>query len=238
MASRGKSSKTKSGLSELINAVRANDECWPVIRQWADDAGHDRANAILVAALLEQSLEDAIITHLKLTPREARPLLFADQEGGLSNFAMKIKLAYALGIVEESIKAELTKIKNIRNVFAHTRADVTFQTPEIADACNLLQIPQTVTFGGLLGNLPMFAKGKYAKSIELIYLYLAYELEVRKETPVSFENSSFYYQIFLNKTHPGELAKALMSVSETPSSQETSAGRSLGSPPPGDPNAQ
>ena len=32
---------------------------------------------------------------------------------------MKIKLAYALGLIEQKAKKELTLIKNIRNVFAH-----------------------------------------------------------------------------------------------------------------------
>ncbi|MET4389475.1 hypothetical protein ABIB73_005246 [Bradyrhizobium sp. F1.4.3] len=232
MSSKGKSSQIRNGLSQLINAVRDADECWPVIRSWGMVEGHDRANAIVASALLEQSLEDAILTHLRLSPVEARALLFAEQEGGISTFAMKIKLAYAMGIIEDFIRSELTKIKNIRNVFAHTRADVTFQTPEIVDACNSLAIPEVVAFGGILGAVPVFAKLKYARTIELIYLYLAYELETNGPNAVLWENSRYYRQIFLREITPEALAEGLLQPSEP--SSDTQTGLSTQSPQPDD----
>lgn len=228
MTSRGKSSKIRDGLTQLINAVRDADECWPIIRSWGMIEGHDRANAIVASALLEQSIEDAILTHLKIPTAEARALLFADQDGGISTLAMKIKLAYALGIIEGFIKGELTKIKNIRNVFAHTRADVTFQTPGIVEACNSLAIPEVVKFGGILGAVPVFAKLKYARTIELIYLYLAYEIEIDKPHPIFWEKSDYYKQIFLNEINPKVLGDVLLNETPLPA-QNTQ---------PGDPSAE
>ena len=211
--SKGRASKANNGLSELINSVREDSESWSVIRDWHTLPGDDRAHAIVAGALLEQALEAALLTHFDLEEGEARTL-FADQEGSISTFAIKIKLSYALGIIDPTIRTELTRIKNIRNVFAHTRAAINFQTPPIVDACNLLQLPYLVQFGGLLGALPTFAKSKYAKSIELIYLYLISEnVSSARTGPIQYLDSSFYCGIFLDRLSRPEEAEKLLQPS-------------------------
>jgi DNA-binding MltR family transcriptional regulator len=221
MGSRGKNSKAKSDLSSLLNLVRDQDESWAIIRDWVAHPGDDRSQAIVAAALLEQALETALSTHFRVDEVEARTL-FADQEGSISTFATKIKLAYALGIIDPIIRTELTHIKNIRNVFAHTRASVTFQTPEIANACNILKLASVDRITGLLDDLPFFAKDKYAQSIKLIYLYFASgQLPKMQGKRMLFLHSDYYCSVFLKRpAMRATVAKVLMAMSESPTSPE------------------
>jgi DNA-binding MltR family transcriptional regulator len=234
--SRGKNSKAKSDLQSLLNIVRDRDETWAIIRDWVVYPGDDRSHAIVAAALLEQALETALLTHFRVEETEARTL-FADQEGSISTFAIKIKLAYALGIIDPLIRTELTHIKNIRNVFAHTRASVTFQTPEIATACNILKLANVDRITGLLDGLPIFAKEKYAQSIKLIYLYFASEqLPEMSGKPMLFSLSDYYCSVFLNRPSLKALAEGLTVLSEPSTIQDTPAKPELQSPPPDDSN--
>jgi DNA-binding MltR family transcriptional regulator len=219
--SKGKNSKAKNDLKSLLNIVRDRDESWAIIRDWAAYSGDERSHAIVAAALLEQALETTLLTHFRVDETEARTL-FADQEGSISTFAIKIKLAYALGVIDPVIRTELTQIKNIRNVFAHTRASVTFRTPEIANACNILKLANVDRLTGLLDGLPIFAKDKYAQSIKLIYLYFASEqLPEMLGKPMLFSHSDYYCSVFLNRPSLKPLAKGLMALSEASTSQDT-----------------
>ncbi len=44
-------------------------------------------------------------------------------------------MAFGLGLIGEGARADLSLIRSIRNTFAHSRLDISFRTPEIADAC-------------------------------------------------------------------------------------------------------
>jgi hypothetical protein len=45
----------------------------------------------------------------------------------------------ALGIFGQQTRADLNCIRDIRNAFAHSRALISFATPEVRDACGQLQ---------------------------------------------------------------------------------------------------
>ena len=236
MGSKGKNSKAKSDLSSLLNLVRDQDESWAIIRDWVDHPGDDRSHAIVAAALLEQALETALLTHFRVDKAEARTL-FADQEGSISTFAIKIKLAYALGVIDPIIRTELTHIKNIRNVFAHTRASVTFRTPEIANVCNILKLASVDRITGLLDDLPFFAKDKYAQSIKLIYLYFASgQLPEMQGKRLLFLRSDYYCSVFLKRpSFTASVGKVLVAMSEAPTSPEIPAQPEHQNPQPDDP---
>jgi DNA-binding MltR family transcriptional regulator len=217
--SRGKRSRASFDLQRLINEVRDATESWHIIQMWHTQPGDDRSQAIVAGALLEQSLEYALLSHFVLTEAEMREL-FADQvEGGISSFAAKIKLAFALGIVEKTMRKELTLIKNIRNVFAHTRASVTFDDREIIAACDDLKLPKTV--GNLPGLETINAKDKYAISIKLLYLYLAHDKKPKEERRLMYELSDLYCNLFLGRPSHKQMLKVFLdSKTEPGSSQE------------------
>jgi hypothetical protein len=101
----------------------------------------DRAEVLVSATLLEQSLETAIAHKFPgLTP-ENQGYLFSDPGAPLWEFDAKIRVAFALGIFGELARADLSAMRKIRNVFAHSRLKISFETPEIVEACKYITLP-------------------------------------------------------------------------------------------------
>lgn len=82
------------------------------------------------AALLETALERLIKHSLKRKDKELNNQLF-QQRGPMGDFYSKIIVASAFAVISESLAAELTIIRNVRNVFAHATANLSFEIPEI-----------------------------------------------------------------------------------------------------------
>lgn len=96
----------------------------------------DRTLAIVTAVLLENILEDAIVTRLRSLSNTQRSALF-DGESGFAGFSAKINLGFAVGLYGTNSQNELNYIRRIRNQFAH-HLDRRFDHPEIAKHCDLL----------------------------------------------------------------------------------------------------
>ena len=101
----------------------------------------DRAVAILAATQVEDSLESAILSRLspKLTKRDIAELF--ENEGPISTFSSKIRMAFALRLFGHEVRTDLNCIREIRNVFAHARAPIKFDTPEVAEAVATIKTP-------------------------------------------------------------------------------------------------
>jgi hypothetical protein len=63
----------------------------------------------------------------------------------LSTFAAKIDIAFALDIISQDIHDELTKMRKIRNVFAHTRAAVSLDAEPAKSLFYKLKRPPGIT---------------------------------------------------------------------------------------------
>ena len=59
----------------------------------------------------------------------------------MATFDQKIRMAKALKIFGREMGNNLGLIRTIRNAFAHSTVPITFSTPEIIAACQLLVIP-------------------------------------------------------------------------------------------------
>jgi DNA-binding MltR family transcriptional regulator len=109
---------------------------------WADSfvrlgEGGDRSLAILATAMVERGLQNAIIQRMvKLTKSEHDQLF--DGTGPLSSFSSKIKIAYSIGAISGSARADLDSIREIRNAFAHSIVYIDFTEPAISDRCRQL----------------------------------------------------------------------------------------------------
>lgn len=121
----------------------------------------DRAAALVASTLLEHALEEAISGHFApIDPNDIRRLFEGDneREGTLGSFYAKIWLAYALGVFGKQILDDLNMIRHIRNVFAHSPIDVTFDTPDIGGACQFhfidMLFPRDSSGGGIIGARP------------------------------------------------------------------------------------
>ena len=93
----------------------------------------DRGCIVAAGQAMNSYLEDILRfilarnTHVK---KEAVDPLF-DALGPLASFSARIKLAYALGLLERKIYLDLNRVRKIRNISAHSIAGVNFEMPEI-----------------------------------------------------------------------------------------------------------
>lgn len=100
-----------------------------------------RSIVLVVGAVLDQALEGAILTKLPGIKPGNENYLFSDDAAPLRDFDAKIRMAFALGLYGEAVRSDLSLIRSIRNTFAHSRLDITFETPEVAQAVKWFTLP-------------------------------------------------------------------------------------------------
>ena len=97
----------------------------------------DRACAVLSATVLEALLEKILRKYML---PEVPDDLFSGH-GPLASFAAKIDFAFYLGLISKSDHAELHRIRDIRNEFAHAlETDLSFESQLIAQQIANLRI--------------------------------------------------------------------------------------------------
>ncbi len=92
----------------------------------------DRGAVIVAAAILEDDLAEIlekllIANHM---PEKHRKEMF-DLNGPLSSFSSKMLICYGFGLISKDVFDDLTKIRRLRNRFAHSSEDVDFFAEEI-----------------------------------------------------------------------------------------------------------
>jgi hypothetical protein len=101
--------------------------------------GSDRSVAIILAAEVERFLEFAILS--KLTNINDHDKLVG-HDGPLATFSRKIHIGYAMGLYDVQFRDDLTRIKDIRNDFAHSVMPLSFNTTSVKDRCSAInQVP-------------------------------------------------------------------------------------------------
>ena len=95
----------------------------------------DRGAAILAVTDLERALEDAIRSKMyPLRPSEAKRL-FHGERAPLGSFYNKIWIGFSFGVYHQRTRAELDRIRQIRNAFAHAHRLIEFTTAEVVNCC-------------------------------------------------------------------------------------------------------
>lgn len=91
----------------------------------------DRGAVMLAATGVEDMLEYEILKRLPVlqTDNAARKQMF-EQDGPISSFSLKIKMAYALGIIDKDYRKRIDLIREIRNACAHCRKPISLAVPE------------------------------------------------------------------------------------------------------------
>ena len=114
-------------------------EAWESFRNRYESAD-DRTCAILCASYVDDCLfiltQDALLGSGK-----ARDGLLSDMMP-LSSFSARIKLAYCLNIIHDTVFADLNGIREIRNAFAHQVSDLSFAKDPIRSKCLGLVFPE------------------------------------------------------------------------------------------------
>jgi len=104
-----------------------------------DAERNDRGAAILAATFLENGLEFAVSRRLPGSARLHEALF--ENQCPASSLDAKILLANALEIIGPLTVSNLDIIKHVRNTFAHSSIPISFETAEVAAACNALNMP-------------------------------------------------------------------------------------------------
>lgn len=134
------------------------------------DGADDRTIALVAATNLEHSLEDAIASHFKGDVEKLRERLLSgghQADGAIGTFFAKSWLAHALGVFGPDTMEDLSTIRDVRNTFAHSIIDITFEAPPIARACKL-QILDRIPWKGGDHIRPSTPKGEYMYATSLL----------------------------------------------------------------------
>ena len=89
----------------------------------------DRTAAIILAAWVEQGLEQAIIGRFARNDNDTIKRM--QDHGSLNSFYAKNYLGYALGLYNQNTLRNLESIRKIRNAFAHSAIQIDFSIEEI-----------------------------------------------------------------------------------------------------------
>ncbi len=97
---------------------------------------NDRAIVIVGSAFLDAMLTDILTNFLVDDAKEVGKLL--RPEGAIGSFGARISTCYCLGLVGQTVTADLRLVAKIRNRFAH-EVDVQFSDSRIRAWCEALQ---------------------------------------------------------------------------------------------------
>lgn len=110
-------------ISEIASAVSGLKTPFDILFTFTD------AHSVIIgAAQLDSALEAALLTKMCQLSRDMKDDIF-DGHGPLNNFAAKILMAYALGLISRDFYNSLVRINKLRVKFAHSKTFLSFQDP-------------------------------------------------------------------------------------------------------------
>jgi hypothetical protein len=105
---------------------------------------NDRASAVMLAAVVETSLEIFIRSKIRPTFNSDDMRLLFDFRGALGDFASKTLIAYSFNFFGPDTRHDLDLIRVMRNEFAHSRRSFDFEAPAVTAVCQYLRAPDSV----------------------------------------------------------------------------------------------
>ncbi len=98
----------------------------------------DRATVIVATSVVEKDLVRAI--EIRMVPDERETNMLFKHSGPLGAFEAKVHLAYLMGMIDGSLRDDLTRIADIRNRFAHQVEPLRFNSHAVHALCDALTI--------------------------------------------------------------------------------------------------
>jgi hypothetical protein len=137
----------------------------------------DYEAAMVSASLLEFTLKLVIYDKFVTLSSDDQENLFDRPGASLGSLSARIAMAHALGIIQQGVRTQLNRVREIRNHFAHHRDIVSFEHPSVVAECEQLA-PYTnfpVKLAGL--DIPQLgAKERYIQTCFWTVHELAYYL--------------------------------------------------------------
>ncbi|MEO1207769.1 MAG: MltR family transcriptional regulator [Pseudomonadota bacterium] len=134
-----KNSSAGLSLKDLLKSGWDEHDLDPLMLELT--TGSDRAAAIIASTTLDNDLADLLDHILVIDNNKQRNELLTDFRSPLGSFSARIKIIYAIGIISREYVTGLENVRQIRNVFAHARKPITFETDAIKEIC--LKLPKT-----------------------------------------------------------------------------------------------
>lgn len=121
-----------SSYDEILKKLRRKFPAPPEVKRALDEADKqpDRIAAIVIPAILEGLLQRLIEGRFPALDATLSNRVF-ERRGPLADFAGKIDIARAMGWIGQRTCDDLHFVREIRNVFAHSAIELTFDTDEI-----------------------------------------------------------------------------------------------------------
>ena len=137
----------------------------------------DQAAALTGPAYLEHILEILLQASFRtLTADEKQRMFDGSSNGILGTMSSKIRVAFAMRLIEKEIYDDLKLINDIRNVFAHTLHEINFSHDLVKQDCENLKSYKP----NGIANRPKDSKEKYIYTI--INAYFSIRATVNKFT--------------------------------------------------------
>jgi hypothetical protein len=174
---------------------------WDTILKYADGEPDpkmaDRATVLVLGSILEQGLELAILSHCVLgwnTPEaeKEQKRLFGGSDDGAMTFAVKIRLAFALGVFGPRTRNDIDMIRRIRIFFAHDRSHLTFDDPDVVELCAQIKWVDDFPWGGVVGKPPTTARDRYTETVRYYFPMLT----VGVGEPISYSGDPIREEMF------------------------------------------
>jgi hypothetical protein len=179
-------SKINAALRSLLGKRRGQNAIISIIDKYERQMPpykDDREMVLLCTALVEQTLESAILASClaRFEKSSDRDRLFGgdpESGGAVSTFAGKIILGQALGLYGEYLKDDLDRLRRIRNVFAHAKTKLTLETSAIKNALSFnLFDPNLSGFAGARTSTP---RGRFLGVAGLSVIHLLRVIQAHK----------------------------------------------------------
>lgn len=136
------------------------------------------AAAIIGCVMVEHQLETLLRDRLRNSDDSTWSAL-TDSNGPMSTLTQKIMMGYALGLFDENDRFNLNILKNIRNVFAHTKKVVDFDHELIVKELNGIKVPKAI---GHKRELTYLKKVKHGGRHSFIGLcYVLHSILIRRQ---------------------------------------------------------
>lgn len=124
-------STTKQRLEDRIRQANAMLDSWR--------AESDRGAALVAAAFLDDLIEELV--RARMVPLKKVQERLLGYPGSLANGSARLDLAYALGWIGPEAYSDLSTLRRIRNHFAHSPRNSSFDEDKTRDLCKNLTVP-------------------------------------------------------------------------------------------------
>lgn len=142
----------------------------------------DHTTVILGTALVETALRMAIRARMYPGLSKTDEAFLFEGDAPLATFSAKTRLAFAFEVIDADMRAELDRLRDIRNAFAHSKSFLTFSTVEVAQVCASLTMPHYDTGAPWYSDdkivewYPTDARDQFIVSVRLTWLFLYQEI--------------------------------------------------------------